>query len=253
MKILLTNDDGFYAEGIKVLQEIVSNIASKIWIIAPAENYSRASRSISLNIPINTQKIRENEFIVHGTPAESVFIGLRKIINETPDLILSGINHGSNVGNDIMYSGTIGAAIEGAVMNIPSIAISQEYQDQTIKWDNSRKFLPGIINQLMHSPHWTQSTTISINIPCGNVKGIQFVKQGAYFSCNKIDTTQNANNSQSYIIREISPKNQHDKLNNGSAVSLYNGYIAITPINTDMTDYKVLDSLTKLNGNQLCI
>ncbi|QXK92072.1 5'/3'-nucleotidase SurE [Neoehrlichia mikurensis] len=253
MKILLTNDDGFHAEGIKVLQEIVSNIASKIWVVAPAENYSRASRSINQNVQINVQKVRENEFIVHGTPAESVFIGLRKIINEKPDLILSGINHGSNVGNDIIYSGTIGAAIEGAVMHIPSIAISQAYQDQTIKWENSRKFLLDIIHKLMNNTNWKKSTTISINIPCGDVKGIQFVEQGAYFSCNNIDVIQTDNYSQSYVIREISPKNQYYKLNNRNIAALYNGYIAITPINTDMTDYNMLNSLIQFNDNQQCI
>lgn len=141
MIILITNDDGFESEGIRLLKEIAHNFASEIWIVAPDADRSGAARSLDYPVKqsIKINQYSERKFSVSGTPADCVIIALNKIMNKKPDLILSGVNTGSNVGDDICYSGTIGAAMEGAARFIPSIALSQAYHNE-INWHNTKIF-----------------------------------------------------------------------------------------------------------------
>ena len=128
MRILLTNDDGVNATGLKVLETIAAAFSDDIWIVAPTEEQSGAGHSLTLTVPVRLRKLGERRFCVTGTPTDAVMMGLAHIMKDgKPDLILSGVNRGANLGEDVTYSGTVSAAMEGALAGIPSIALSQSY------------------------------------------------------------------------------------------------------------------------------
>ena len=127
MRILVTNDDGIHAEGLKAAEEIARQMSADVWVVAPQEEQSGASRSLSLTMPIRLAEAGERRFAVRGTPADCVIMALRHIMDAPPDIVLSGVNRGQNLADDITYSGTIAAAMEGAVLGIPSFALSQCY------------------------------------------------------------------------------------------------------------------------------
>ena len=127
MRILLTNDDGINAPGLKVLEEIARQFSDDIWICAPSEEQSGAGHSLTLTRPVRLRQHDARRFSVTGTPTDAVTMALKRVMPEKPDLILSGVNRGANLGDDITYSGTVSAAIEGALAGIPAIALSQVY------------------------------------------------------------------------------------------------------------------------------
>src|ERR687894_1517695 len=128
MRILLTNDDGVNATGLKVLVGIARKFSDDIWIVAPAEEQSGAGHSLTLTYPVRLRKLGERRFCVGGTPTDSVMMAIAHIMkDDRPDLVLSGVNRGANLGEDVTYSGTVSAAMEGALAGIPSIALSQAY------------------------------------------------------------------------------------------------------------------------------
>ncbi|QGR02379.1 5'/3'-nucleotidase SurE [Ehrlichia ruminantium] len=251
MRVLLSNDDGFHANGIKTLKEIVirSGIASEVWVVAPLNNCSGSGRSVGLNVETQVHQVSDTEFIVNSTPSTSVFLALMKIMDHKPDLILSGINHGVNIGNDIWYSGTVAAAAEGAAVNIPSIAISQEYNSKSgeINWVNPQKFLKQIIEMLMNISFWNKSTVMNVNFPLMPAKGIKFTNQGKYVPCNEIEKNGDSNSNTSYTISRITPDKKNRSQCDGSIKAIDEGYITITPLKFDMTDFDILESLTSLN------
>ena len=251
MRVLLTNDDGFHADGIKVLKEIVieTGIASEIWVVAPLSNCSGYGRSIGLRATTEVYQVSDTEFIVNGTPSTSAFLALREIMDRKPDLILSGINHGINIGNDVAYSGTLGAAAEGYVMNIPAIALSQEYDNKTgeINWINPKKFLKKIIDMLLNLSFWNSSTIMNINFPLIPALGVKFTDQGHYMPYNQIKKHKNVNGSISYSINRIAPEKHNRDQYGDSIKAIDQGYITITPLKfDDMTDFDVLESLISL-------
>lgn len=130
MRILLTNDDGIFAPGLTVLEAIARQFSDDIWIVAPAEEQSGAGHSLTLSRPVRLRQHDERRFSVSGTPTDAVMMGLREVMPQAPDLILSGVNRGANLGDDVTYSGTVSAAIEGALAGIRSIALSQVYASE---------------------------------------------------------------------------------------------------------------------------
>ncbi|MGL9731688.1 MAG: 5'/3'-nucleotidase SurE [Wolbachia sp.] len=237
MIILITNDDGFESEGIKLLKEVAQNFTSEIWVVAPDSDRSGAARS--LDYPIS-QSIRVNqhgkkEFSVSGTPADCVIIALNKIMDKKPDLILSGVNVGSNVGDDVCYSGTIGAVMEGAARSIPSIALSQVYHNR-INWHNTKVFAPKVIAKLVEIG-WPKNIAMSVNLPAvEKVKGIEFVEQGEYNIDGDLTFTENSDGSLS-----LNWSREHS--GSGSVGKIKEGFITITPIKLDFTDYDTLNAM----------
>ncbi|WDM85650.1 5'/3'-nucleotidase SurE [Ehrlichia sp. JZT12] len=253
MRVLLTNDDGFHADGIKVLKEIVMEmgIASEIWVIAPLSNGSGYGRSIGLRCATEVYKVSNTEFIVNSTPSTSAFLGLREIMDKKPDLVLSGINHGINIGNDIGYSGTIGAAAEAYILGIPSIALSQEYDSKSgqINWENPRKFLKKIMDMLLSVSFWSKSTIMNINFPLVPAVGIKFTDQGQYMPYSEIKKSKSIGaGSISYTINRIAPE-KHNRDQYGESIkAIDEGYITITPLKfDDITNFEVLESFIALS------
>jgi 5'-nucleotidase len=138
MRILITNDDGVHAHGLKVLEAIANKLGGEVYVVAPESDQSGVAHSLSLNNPMRLREVGPRHFAVQGTPTDCVIMGVRRLLLDTPpDLILSGVNRGQNIAEDVTYSGTIAAAMEGALLGIPSIALSQAYGAgrEKVEWD----------------------------------------------------------------------------------------------------------------------
>jgi 5'-nucleotidase len=184
MRILLTNDDGIHAPGLAVLEGIARQFSDDIWICAPTEEQSGAGHSLTLSRPVRLRQHDERRFSVSGTPTDSVTLALRKVLPAPPDLILSGVNRGANMGDDVTYSGTVSAAMEGALAGIRSIALSQVYVKEgmgdTVPFDAAAAWGYKVLQPLIDAPI-APRTLINVNFPpvtADQVGGIRVVRQG---------------------------------------------------------------------------
>src|SRR6202142_1304732 len=178
MRIMLTNDDGIHAEGLDVCEKIAREISDDVWVIAPEYDQSGVAHSLSLNDPLRLRQVAERRFAVRGTPTDCVIMGAHHVLGgKNPDLVLSGVNRGRNVGEDVIYSGTVAGAMEGAVLGIPSIALSQAYKSSSGQppfWDTSLRHGPDIVRRIL-SEGVRRDVLINVNFPdCRpeEVKGI---------------------------------------------------------------------------------
>ena len=252
MKILLANDDGIQAEGLQTLERIATNISADVTTVAPEQEQSGAGHSLSLHNPVRMRKVGERRFAVSGTPTDCVMLGAQEVLKgEKIDLLLSGVNRGSNVGDDMTYSGTVAAAMEATLLNIPAMALSQLYHDDgMVHFETAETHAPALIQKLLKYG-WPKSTLMNLNFPdCapGAVKGIKLCAQGKRVMRVKLDGRTDPKGRPYYWIggmRENVPDRE-----NVDVDLLEQGYITVTPIQLDMTDYRTLAELEKeINGN----
>lgn len=185
MRILLTNDDGIHAPGLKLLERIAQKFSNDIFVVAPETDQSGVAHSLSLNNPLRLREITPRHFAVQGTPTDCVIMGIRKLMADNkPDLILSGVNRGQNVAEDVTYSGTIAAAMEGTLLGVKSIALSQAYggleSRETTHWDAAETLAPGIIDKVL-SMGVPEGILVNVNFPAceaSKVKGVAITSQG---------------------------------------------------------------------------
>ena len=184
MRILCTNDDGIHAPGLKIVEEIARALSDDVWVVAPELDQSGVSHSLSLNDPLRLREVGPRHFAVRGTPTDCVIMGARHILGETmPDLVLSGVNKGRNVAEDVVYSGTIAGALEGTILGIPSFALSQEFSMETRDeplWETALKFGPQILRKVIDAGV-PKNTVINVNFPaCApeEVRGVRVTRQG---------------------------------------------------------------------------
>ena len=165
-RVLLTNDDGIDAPGLAVLEAVAAEIADEVWVVAPEHDQSGTSHSISLHSPLRVSQHGPRRFGVLGTPGDCVVMGVRHLMRDArPTLVLSGINRGGNLGAETMFSGTVGAAMTGLLLGLPSIALSQTFSDrENVRWDTSRALAPGVISQLATIAH-DAPTCLNVNFP----------------------------------------------------------------------------------------
>ena len=168
MRILITNDDGIHAEGLGVCEQIARALSDDIWVIAPEYDQSGVSHSLSLNDPLRLREIGERHFAVKGTPTDCVIMAARHILKDRPpDLVLAGVNRGRNAGEDVIYSGTVAGAVEGTILGIPSVALSQAYlsrSKQPPHWDTAIRFAPDIIRRVL-AKGIPRDVLINVNFP----------------------------------------------------------------------------------------
>ncbi len=181
-RILVTNDDGINAPGLKVLERIARQLSSDVWVVAPETNQSGASHSLTMRRPLRIRKLSRRRFAVDGTPTDCVLLALQIVIKgRRADLALSGVNHGSNLGEDVTYSGTIAAAMEATLFNVPAFALSQcSRNGQPVKWGTAEQHAPELIARLF-TKDWPQDLLININFPdcpAGAVAGCRVTSQG---------------------------------------------------------------------------
>ncbi len=176
-RILLVNDDGIHSEGLALLEEICREFTDDVWIVAPDEEKSGAGHSISLSIPLRCRQLGEKKYAVKGSPADCVMMAVWRLMADAPPtMVISGINHGENLGDDIIYSGTTGAAMESAVLGIPSIALSQvRTLGQVPRLDAARAFGPRVITTLLDCP-WERGIIVNVNFPDVDPEGIKGIR-----------------------------------------------------------------------------
>jgi 5'-nucleotidase len=164
-RILITNDDGIDAPGIAVLEVVAALLAREVWVVAPEQDQSGVSHSISLHLPLRVSKRGERRFGVSGTPADCIFVAARQIMPAFPDLVLSGINRGANLGVETVFSGTVGGAMAGLLLGVPSIALSQAFSDRhAVRWDTARELAPGVLRRLWKVA-WANNACLNVNFP----------------------------------------------------------------------------------------
>src|SRR5438094_6057841 len=183
MRILVTNDDGIHSEGLDVCAEIGRALSDDVWVIAPEFDQSGVSHSLSLNDPLRLREIGERRFAVKGTPTDCVIMGARHVIKDRPpDLVLAGVNRGRNAGEDVIYSGTVAGAVEGSILGIPSLALSQAYRSRSGEpphWETAVHFGPDIIQRVL-AAGIPRDVLVNINFPdCapGDARGVAVTTQ----------------------------------------------------------------------------
>ncbi|WP_095012909.1 5'/3'-nucleotidase SurE [Tsuneonella mangrovi] len=250
MRILLTNDDGINAPGLTVLEEIARAISDDIWICAPSEEQSGAGHSLTLTRPVRLRKHGERRFSVSGTPTDSVTLGLRKVMDGAPDVILSGVNRGANLGDDITYSGTVSAAIEGALAGIRSIALSQVYSTEgmadSVPFDAARAWGKRVLAPLLEVP-LPKRTLVNVNFPAlhpDKVKGIRVVRQG--FHDYSRGSVVEGRDPRGYPYYWFGLEAMEHTLDHGTDLeAIDDGYIAVTPLQLDLTHHSSLGALAE--------
>src|SRR3954453_9053503 len=171
MRILITNDDGIHAPGLDICEQIARELSDDVWIVAPETDQSGVSHSLSLNDPLRLREVAPKHFAVKGTPTDCVIMGIRHIMAANPpDLVLSGVNRGRNVAEDVTYSGTIAGAIEGTILGVPSFGLSLSFSAasrQKPYWDTAVHFGPDLIRKVLKTGI-PRSVLINVNFPdCG--------------------------------------------------------------------------------------
>lgn len=255
-RILISNDDGVDAPGIQLLERIARTLSDDVWVVAPALEQSGAGHSLSLHKPLRLKQVGERRYSVDGTPTDAVLVGVMEVMKDKrPDLMLSGINRGSNLAEDVTYSGTVSAAMEATLLEIPSIAFSNQFPPPTggreggheISWDVPEKYTADIIRALakLDFPH---DRLMNVNFPAralSQVKGVKVTTQGR----RKLDDNLHRRidpQGRPYIWiggQRTEPFNSHPE---SDFHKIAEGFITVTPISLDMTDYEMMPRLSAL-------
>ncbi len=181
-RILVTNDDGIHAPGLKVLEKIAKSLSNDVWVVAPETEQSAAGHSLTLTVPLRIRRLSARRFAVNGTPTDSVLLGVNEIVaGRRPDLVLSGVNAGGNLGEDITYSGTVAAAMEATLLKIPAIALSQVRRNgHPVHWMSGATHGGEIVRRLV-AQSWPDGVLLNVNFPDradGSVEGIEITRMG---------------------------------------------------------------------------
>ncbi len=253
MRILLTNDDGIHAEGLAVLEQIAGELSDDVWVVAPETDQSGLAHSLTLSEPLRLREVSDKRFALRGTPTDCVIMGVREILPGKPDLVLSGVNAGANMADDITYSGTIAGAIEGTLQGIRSLSLSQAYQHhedggRVIPFEVARSYAPDLIRKLSNVD-LPDGTFLNLNFPrCspGDVQGIQVTSQGKLDFGLSVDARRDGRGFPYYWLR-FGERLGHFR--EGTDVhTLKSNKISVTPLKLDQTDYSVQDRVAKSLG-----
>ena len=252
MRILCTNDDGIHAPGLKVVEEIARALSDDVWVVAPELDQSGVSHSLSINDPLRLREVGPRHFAVRGTPTDCVIMGARHILGDKlPDLVLSGVNRGRNVAEDVVYSGTIAGALEGTILGLPSFALSQEFTLETREmplWTTALKFAPEIVRRVIEAGV-PKNTVINVNFPAHapeGVKGVRVTRQGKRnLGFLKIDQRHDGRGNPYYWIGFERAMTVPPAAEGTDLAALAAGYVSVTPLRLDRTDEAFSEALTK--------
>jgi 5'-nucleotidase len=249
MRILVTNDDGINAPGLAVLADIARAISQDVWVVAPETNQSGTAHSLTLHTPLRMRKLDDRTYAVGGTPTDCVIMAVRHLLkDERPALVLSGINDGANVAEDVTYSGTVAGAMEGTILGIPSIALSLMTlgvrASGVVHWDTPREHGPRIIRQLL-AAGWPAGTLLNVNFPAlppDEIKGVTVTRQGMRDQDSlAIDERADPWGKPYYWFGF---RYRPSTLVEGTDIAaLAAGHISVTPLSLDLTDTQVAESL----------
>ncbi len=246
-RILITNDDGFDAPGLEVLEAVARELANEVWVVAPEQDQSGISHALSLHHPLRVKARGERRFSVSGTPADCVTIGLRELMDNPPQLLLSGVNKGANLGVETMFSGTVGAAMAGLLLGIPSIALSQFFtRRDAVKWDTARALAPDVIRKLMDM-EWAADVCLNVNFPDvapEQAGPLQITRQGIG-RMDGLNITQRTDmREQGYYWLNID-RHERPDFDDSETFVVTQGGVSATPLRFERTDLEVMSRLRR--------
>jgi len=249
-RILVTNDDGILAPGLKVLEKIAKKLSKDVWVVAPETNQTAASHSLTVSRPLRLRKVKNRHYSVDGTPTDCVLLALNHLLKDKrPTLVLSGVNYGENLGESITYSGTVAAAMEATLLGVPAVALSQTVQlNVPICWKTAEHFAPAILKQLVEIG-WTEDVLININFPDLDPKAvttIEITQQGRY--------AQEKYTESNGLIEKVDPRGDtyfwvgalaksYLPVADSDISVTYQGGISITPLHLDFTAKEALEKI----------
>jgi len=241
-KILITNDDGFDAIGLHKLIEATKDLG-EVFVVAPALHKSACGHSLTISRPLMLKSVDDNYYKVDdGTPTDCVYLALNHIFEDfKPDIVLSGINHGANMGDDLTYSGTAGAVMEAVLHGISGIAFSQVMKtyhkaDDDINWDETKKYVRAITQKVLkNDPFKKERKFLNVNIPNDKIKGIKVTKLGTKSYSNEAFLHHDPRGQEYFWIGLPALEFEYEENSDLGAIS--DGFVSITPIKMDMTDY----------------
>jgi 5'-nucleotidase len=242
MDILVTNDDGIQADGIRALAEALAPLGT-VSIIAPDREQSASSHALTLHRPLRVRRIADGVMSVDGTPTDAVLLGVHGFLKRKPALVVSGINHGPNMGSDVMYSGTVAAASEGTFLGIPSVAISLATWGPAADFAPAARVARNLVRDLLRrglSPH----SCLNVNVPAipyEQIKGVRVTRLGKRVYRDVIVEKTDPRGKLYYWIGGEEPTWEHDEASDFTAVE--EGFISVTPLLFELTDYKEIVNL----------
>ncbi|HUB96752.1 MAG TPA: 5'/3'-nucleotidase SurE [Stellaceae bacterium] len=251
-RILISNDDGIESPGLKLLAKVAKTLSSDVWVVAPELEQSGASHSLTLYRPLRARRLGPRRFAVDGTPTDCVLLAVNVLLKDKrPGLILSGINAGSNLGEDVTYSGTVAAAMEGTILNVPSIAMSQHVvEDEPIRWATAAAHAAKVIRRLTALP-WPRLTLINVNfpnVPPDKVTGIAATKQGRRKAADNLVRRIDPRGRPYYWIGPMSEEDPGIVETAGPGTdfaAIAKGKVTVTPISLDLTNAAALTVLKR--------
>lgn len=244
-RIMVSNDDGIEAEGIAVLERIAQSLSDDVWVVAPAHENSGAGHSLSLHEPLRYRKHSERRWSVVGTPTDAVLVGVMEVLKDKrPGLVLSGINRGSNLAEDVTYSGTVSAAMEATLIDIPAIALSNTVTEQGVDWTTPEKFAPDIIRKLTKLK-WPTGTLMNVNFPAlppEKIRGVKPCPHGRRVLTDNLDRRVDPHGRPYIWIggQRTEPFSEHPT---ADYRQILEGWITVTPLNLDLTHYRMLEEM----------
>ncbi|WP_242361362.1 MULTISPECIES: 5'/3'-nucleotidase SurE [unclassified Anaeromyxobacter] len=240
MRVLLSNDDGVHAPGLKALAAAFEG--DEVWVVAPDREQSASSHAISLHHPLRLLELAPRWYAVDGTPTDAVYMGLNHVLRAArPDVVVSGINHGPNLGNDVLYSGTVAAAMEGALLGVHAIAASLA-SPPTHVFEEAARFVAALARHVVARPP-PAPLLLNVNVPPGPVRGFRFARLGRRTYGNEvIEKTDPRGRKYYWIGGEGGPTNEDIPGSDCNCV-LKDGLVAVTPLHLDSTNDAVLQEL----------
>jgi len=245
-RILLSNDDSIHSTGFAILEDIAHALSDDVWVCAPESEQSAASHSLTIHRPLRLRQLSEKRFAVDGTPTDCVLLGVNHVMRDhKPDLVLSGVNHGRNIAEDVTYSGTIAAAMEATLLGIPAIALSQEFREGGApEWALAKAWGPEVVRRVC-AVGWPDKVLININFPGispDQVSGVRVVAHGNRKIGDSLDQRTDPRGRRYFWI---GTSRSGDEVPEDTDVhALMDGAIAVTPIYMDLSHYGAIETFT---------
>ena len=237
--ILLTNDDGIAAPGLEALGRALEKVG-EVTVIAPDREQSASSHALTLHRPLRVNRLDERRYSVDGTPTDCVNLGILNLLSTRPRLVVSGINRGMNLGDDITYSGTVSAAFEGTLLGVPSFAISQEVQEGKVDFGAAAEYAAKLARRVLERP-LPPGTLLNVNVPGVQLKGARLTRQGRRTYHQGVVERTDPSGRTYYWLGGIPPKWDEDPDSDFAAIR--EGLVSLTPLHLDLTHYGLLKEL----------
>ncbi|MCG8467297.1 MAG: 5'/3'-nucleotidase SurE [Gemmatimonadetes bacterium] len=241
-RLLCTNDDGIHAPGLRMLSEIAESLG-ETWVVAPDRQQSATSHALTLHRPLRLTRVGERRYTVDGTPTDSVLMALRQIVDPVPDFVLSGVNHGPNMGEDVLYSGTVAAAMEATILGVPAVAISYTGRDPNAL-DSYRHLLSRLIGSFLSRESFPSETFLNINLPArdaGEILGIEVTALGRRVYHDSLTRREDPRGHDYFWIG--GGRSDWSGRDDSDFRAVRAGYVSVTPLHLDLTNYELLSEV----------